>query len=184
MSFVIAASDAMAAATTDLADLGSTLRSAHAVAAPATTGLVAAGADEVSAAVATLFGSHAQAYQAISAHAAEFHSRFVQLLSAGAGQYALTEATNASPLQAVEHGLLNAINAPTQALVGRPLIGNGADGVAGGTLAQANGGAGGILFGNGGAGATDAAGQGGSGGAAGLIGNGGAGGAGATGGAG
>jgi hypothetical protein len=105
-------------------------------------------------------------------------------LPAGAGHYALTEATNAAPLQSVERGLLAAVNAPTQALVGRPLIGNGANGVAGGTLAHADGGAGGILFGNGGAGATDAAGQGGAGGAAGLIGSGGAGGAGANGGAG
>ncbi|WP_367141385.1 PGRS repeat-containing protein, partial [Mycobacterium sp.] len=67
--------------------------------------------------------------------------------------------------------------------VGGPgmLIGNGANGVGGATLAQADGGAGGLLFGDGGNGATDAAGQGGTGGAAGLFGNGGAGGAGANG---
>ena len=41
------------------------------------------------------------------------------------------------------------------------LICNGADGTAGGTLAEADGQGGGLLFGNGGNGATDAAGEGG-----------------------
>jgi endoglycosylceramidase len=59
------------------------------------------------------------------------------------------------------------------------LIGNGANGVGHASLAQATGGAGGLLFGDGGNGATDAAGQGGPGGPAGLFGNGGQGGAGA-----
>ena len=49
---------------------------------------------------------------------------------------------------------------------GTLLIGNGADGVGGGTLAAADGSAGGVWFGDGGSGATDAAGQGGAGGAA------------------
>jgi endoglycosylceramidase len=56
------------------------------------------------------------------------------------------------------------------------LIGNGANGVGGGSLAEATGGAGGMWFGDGGNGATDAAGQGGAGGAAGLLGDGGTGG--------
>ncbi|WP_337360551.1 PGRS repeat-containing protein, partial [Mycobacterium tuberculosis] len=81
--------------------------------------------------------------------------------------------------------VLGLINAPTQALLGRPLIGNGADG----TAANPNGGAGGLLYGNGGNGfsQTTAGLTGGTGGSAGLIGNGGnggAGGAGANGGAG
>ncbi|MXI82010.1 PE domain-containing protein, partial [Mycobacterium tuberculosis] len=50
------------------------------------------GADEVSAAVADLFGAHAQAYQALSAQAALFHEQFVQALTAAAGRYASTEA--------------------------------------------------------------------------------------------
>ena len=57
----------------------------------------------------------------------------------------------------------NSINS----LFGVDLIGDGANGVAGGTLADATGGAGGVLFGDGGSGATDAAGVGGDGGAAG-----------------
>ncbi|WP_140032002.1 PE domain-containing protein, partial [Mycobacterium tuberculosis] len=70
-----------------------------------------------------------------------FHDQFVRALAAGAGAYAGAEAAN------VEQQLLNAINAPTLALLGRPLIGNGADGSPG--TGQA-GGPGGILYGNGG----------------------------------
>jgi PE family len=71
-----------------------------------TTGVLAAGADEVSATIATLFGAHAKAYQALSAQAAVFHNPFVQLMSAGAGQYAAAEAANASPLQTLQQDLL------------------------------------------------------------------------------
>ncbi|MBL7507602.1 PE family protein, partial [Escherichia coli] len=126
-------------------------------------------------------GAHGQTYQVLSAQAAAFHSQFVQALSGGAQAYAAAEATNFGPLQP----LFDVINAPTQALLGRPLIGNGADG----TAANPNGGAGGLLYGNGGNGfsQTTAGLTGGTGGSAGLIGNGGnggAGGAGANGGAG
>lgn len=162
MSFVIAVPEFLSAAATDLANLGSTISAANAAASIPTTGVLAAGADDVSAAIAALFGAHAQAYQTISAQAATFHAQFVQTLSAGAGAYANAEAAN------VQQSLLNAINAPTQALLGRPLIGDGADGTAPGQ----NGGAGGLLYGNGGNGA------------AGLIGNGGSGGAGGAGAAG
>ncbi len=50
--------------------------------------LLAAGADEVSAAVAAVFSSYAQQYQALSAAAAAFHDQFVRALAAGAGAYA------------------------------------------------------------------------------------------------
>lgn len=124
MSFVIAVPEFLSAAATDLANLGSTISAANAAASIPTTGVLAAGADDVSAAIAALFGAHAQAYQTISAQAATFHAQFVQTLSAGAGAYANAEAAN------VQQSLLNAINAPTQALLGRPLIGDGADGTA------------------------------------------------------
>ena len=68
--------------------------------------------------------------QALSAQAAAFQLRFTQALSAAAASYSLTEAANASPLQAAENGVLAAVNAPAEALLGRPLIGNGANGVA------------------------------------------------------
>uniref|UniRef100_UPI000AB9F426 PE domain-containing protein n=1 Tax=Mycobacterium tuberculosis TaxID=1773 RepID=UPI000AB9F426 len=57
---------------------------------------------------------------------AAFHDRFAQTLSAAVGSYVSAEATNAAPLATLEHNVLNALNAPTQALLGRPLIGDGA----------------------------------------------------------
>jgi PE family len=127
MSFVIAAPEAVASAASSLASIGSAIGEANAVAVAPTTGVVAAAEDEVSAAIASMFSSHAQAYQTLSAQAAAFHTQFVQLMNGGAAQYAASEAANASPLQP----LLNAINAPTEALVGRPLIGNGVNGAPG-----------------------------------------------------
>ncbi|CKS64814.1 Conserved protein of uncharacterised function%2C PE-PGRS family protein (part1) [Mycobacterium tuberculosis] len=171
MSLVIATPQLLATAALDLASIGSQVSAANAAAAMPTTEVVAAAADEVSAAIAGLFGAHARQYQALSVQVAAFHEQFVQALTAAAGRYASTEA-------AVERSLLGAVNAPTEALLGRPLIGNGADGTAPGQP----GAAGGLLFGNGGNGAAGGFGQtGGSGGAAGLIGNGGNGGAGGTG---
>lgn len=81
MSFVIAAPEVIAAAATDLASLESSISAANAAAAANTTALLAAGADEVSTAVAALFGAHGQAYQALSAQAQAFHTRFIRARS-------------------------------------------------------------------------------------------------------
>ncbi len=167
MSFVITAPETLTAAASDLANLGSTISAANAAAAIPTTGLLPAAADEVSAQIAELFGAHAQQYQALSARAAAFHAQFVQALNAGAGSYAATEAANVSPLQAVQQDLLGVVKAPTQTLLGRPLIDNGAPGA---------GGPGPILSGTG-APRADSTTAGGAPAAAGLIGNGGAAGA-------
>lgn len=70
MSFVIAAPGAMTDAATDLASVGWTISAANAAAAARTTHLLAAGADEVSAAITALFSEHASAFQALSAQAA------------------------------------------------------------------------------------------------------------------
>lgn len=179
MSFVAAAPEMMATASSLLTGIGSSVSAASASAASSTTTLLAAGADEVSAAVAAFLGEHGQAYQVISAQAAAFHQQFVQALNAGAGAYAAAEAASVSPLQLVENSVLGAINAPFRALLGRPLIGNGIDGAPG--TGQA-GEPGGILWGDGGRGGSGGPGQnGGVGGAAGLFGNGGTGGAGGMG---
>ncbi|KBU96364.1 PE-PGRS family protein PE_PGRS26, partial [Mycobacterium tuberculosis NRITLD12] len=175
MSNVMVVPGMLSAAAADVASIGAALSAANGAAAPTTAGVLAAGADEVSAAIASLFSGDARDYQALSAQMARFHQQFVQALTASVGSYAAAEAANASPLQALEQQVLAAINAPTQTLLGRPLIGNGADGLPG-----QNGGAGGLLWGNGGnGGAGDAAHpNGGNGGDAGMFGNGGAGGAG------
>lgn len=174
MSFVTAAPEMLATAAQNVANIGTSLSAANATAAASTTSVLAAGADEVSQAIARLFSDYATHYQSLNAQAAAFHHSFVQTLNAAGGAYSSAEAANASA-QALEQNLLAVINAPAQALFGRPLIGNGANG----TAASPNGGDGGILYGNGGNGfsQTTAGVAGGAGGSAGLIGNGGNGGA-------
>ena len=179
MSFVIATPEMLAAAAADWANIGSTISEANTAAAALTTGLVPAAEDEVSQAVAALFGGYAQDYQALSAQAAAFYERLVRALNTGAASYTGAETANGSLLQNVEQDALSLVNAPTEALLGRPLIGNGADGGPG-----QNGEPGGLLFGNGGSGGSGIASHpgGGNGGSAGLIGSGGNGGNGVNGG--
>ena len=174
MSFVIAVPQLMTDAAANLAGIGSTISAANAAAAAPTSGVLAAAADEVSAAVATLFSHHGTAFQALSAQAMAFHAQFVQTLNAGAAGYASSEAAS------VQQMLLNAVNTPVQALTGRPLIGNGANGTTTAQGVGTPGGPGGWLGGNGGNGGVSTAtgAPGGAGGPAGLIGTGGTGGAG------
>ncbi|MCW2664029.1 MAG: hypothetical protein JWP83_5181 [Mycobacterium sp.] len=179
MTFLIAAPATVAATASELAGIGSALSVAHAAAAIPTTALLPAAGDEVSGAIASLFSSYAKAYQSLNARAATFHQRFVQALHGAGNSYAAAEAANASPLQTLERDVLGLINAPTNAVLGRPLIGNGTDGTPG---TGQNGGPGGLLAGNGGNGGSGAPGQpGGRGGDAGLFGDGGRGGAGGAG---
>ncbi len=53
-------------------------------------------ADEVSAVLAQLFGSHGQQFQALAARAAAFHEQFVSLMNSGADAYLGTEVANAA----------------------------------------------------------------------------------------
>jgi len=139
MSYVVAVPELLASAATDLERIGSTLNAANAAAAAPTTAVMAAAEDEVSAAIASLFSRHGRQFQTLNAQAAAFHSQFAQTLATAQSSYAAAEAANANPLLAV-------VNAPTEALTGRPLIGNGTNGAAG---TGENGGARGILIGNG-----------------------------------
>ena len=180
MSYVIAAPELMTAAASDLAGIESALSAAHAAAATSTTQVLAAAGDEVSAAIAALFSRHGQQFQARSAQAAAFQSEFVRAMNGAGSAYVAGEAANASPLAAAQRTGLAVVNAPTQALTGRPMVGNGADG----TAAHPNGYDGGILSGNGGNGYSEPAGSGlpgGNGGNAGMRGNGGNGGNGGSG---
>ena len=178
MSYVIAAPETLAAATADIAGIGTALHDANLTAAAPTTGALAAGADEVSAAVTALFNGHAKEFQALSTRAEEFHAQFAQALAAGARSYASAEASSAALVHSMEQTVVGVVNAPAEALTGRPLVGNGADA----TVAGARGTDGGWLYGNGGDGAAGTSGQaGGAGGDAGWIGNGGHGGAGGAG---
>src|SRR6202035_1132973 len=99
MSCLIASPEALLAATSDLAGIGSTSQMANAAAVAPIASLLAAGPDEVSAVIAALFDTHARGYQALSVQAEAFHTQFLQVMSASASSYAAAEAANASPMQ-------------------------------------------------------------------------------------
>ena len=80
----------------DLTHLDTEVKATLAAAAP-TTGVTPAAADEVSAAIAALFNSYGQEYQALSQQAAAFHEQFAQALSRGSGQDAAAESAAAAP---------------------------------------------------------------------------------------
>lgn len=177
MSFVFADPELVATAAGDLESLSSSLREAEAAASAPTIGVLAAAGDEVSTAIAKLFSLHGLEYQMLSAQAALLRTQIVETLNVSAGAYADAEAANAQ-LQSAEQDVLGVINAPTNALLGRPLIGNGTNGTTTAQGVGTPGGPGGILFGNGGHGGDSIATGvvGGAGGSAGLIGRGGTGG--------
>jgi len=116
MSFMLAEPGALVSAASDVAGIGSTLSTAHAVAAAPTTGVLAAAADEVSTQIAALFSQHAQSYQQLSARAAVFHEQFVAALAATASNYAAAET-------AAARTLVNAVSTPAQAVLGHPVGG-------------------------------------------------------------
>ncbi|MEY8016297.1 PecA family PE domain-processing aspartic protease [Mycobacterium servetii] len=141
-------------------------------------GNVSAAAAQIAAWPAALQGLSAQLSGALGTNSVAA----VTSVAAGnpvAGLVANPAQTLSADLGQAEQTIVNLINAPTNTLLGRPLIGNGASGANG--TGQA-GQAGGILWGNGGTGGSGANGHpGGAGGAAGLFGNGGTGGTGGTG---
>lgn len=94
MSYVTVVPESVLAAASELGTVGSAISQANAAAAASTTRVVAAAQDEVSTAIAALFGSHGQEFQALSAEAAAFHSRLVAALTGGAASYLETEAAN------------------------------------------------------------------------------------------
>jgi PE family len=102
MSFVIATPDLVEGAAQELAGIRSSLAEAATTATAPTTGIAAAAQDEVSVAIASMFGNFGQEFQALSAQAQAFHKQFVSLMNAGAGAYTSAEAANAA--QAVLDG--------------------------------------------------------------------------------
>jgi hypothetical protein len=134
MSLLSIAPEFVSQAAADLEGIGSALGSANAAAAGSTTGVLAPAADEVSLAITGLFGAHAEQYQALSAQAARFHSQFVSILNSAAGTYLSTEVENA------QQSLVNAVGAPSKALLGEPSIGTGAGAAASEIAASGAGG--------------------------------------------
>ncbi|QUR67430.1 PE family protein [Mycobacterium spongiae] len=120
MSFVRMSPDLVTAAAGDLAGIRSLLGEANAAAAALTTGGLAPAADGVSMIVAEVFGAHAQEYQGLSAQMGAFHDEIIRLMNGSVAAYLSTELANA------EQAVVNAVNAPAQALLGSPLIGGAA----------------------------------------------------------
>lgn len=96
MSYVIAAPELVQMAAQDLVGIHGSVAEAAATASPFTTGIAAAAQDEISQAIASLFGSFGRGFQTVSAQAQAFHQQFVDLMSAGATSYAGAEAANVS----------------------------------------------------------------------------------------
>ncbi|WP_156803256.1 PE family protein, partial [Mycobacterium gordonae] len=77
MTQLFAAPQLIASAATDLAGIGSSIKEANIIAASRTTAVAAAGTDEISVAVAALFGGYAREYQVIGARVAGWQEQFV-----------------------------------------------------------------------------------------------------------
>src|SRR6202453_2484471 len=110
MSFVIAAPELVQGAAQDVAGIGSSLAEATSTAAGPTTGVVAAAQDEVSLAIASMFGNFGAEFQALSAQAQAFHAQFVSAMNGSAAAYVGAEAAGQT--------LMSAAAAPAQALFG------------------------------------------------------------------
>ncbi|BBZ46381.1 PE family protein [Mycobacterium parmense] len=112
MSYLVTSPEALTATAADVQRIGSALRAAAGEASGPTTGVAAAAEDEVSLAIARLFGAFGQQYQAVLTDAAAFHSQFTQTLSAASTTYAQAE-TAAAGLVSGEVAPLRALLSPT-----------------------------------------------------------------------
>ena len=108
MSYTVATPEELASAAAELGHVGSKIGAAGTTAAGPTTGVVAAAQDEVSAAVATLFGRYGEEYQAILARSALFHDHFTAALTAAANAYADVETASAALLGEAPAGRVSA----------------------------------------------------------------------------
>ncbi|MGA7055533.1 MAG: PE domain-containing protein, partial [Mycobacterium sp.] len=113
MSYVITEPDVVKGAAQDLAGIRASLADAAATVSGPTTGIVAAGQDEVSIAIASLFGNAGRQFQVLNAQAQAFHAEFESLLGAGAAAYVSAEAANVA--QIAGGGQVAAAALPAQA---------------------------------------------------------------------
>lgn len=104
MSFVVAAPQQVAAAALDLAGIRSVLAEATSAVAAHTSAVVPAAADEVSAAIATVFADFGAEFQAVNVRVHVFHAEFVSMLNAAAEAYLSTEIANAESASLLLYG--------------------------------------------------------------------------------
>lgn len=106
MSYVFAQTPALAAAATELSGIGAAIGAAAGAAAAPTTGIMSAAADEVSAAIADLFGTYGVEFQSVGTRIGALYDGLVQQLNATVSSYANAEAINTAALvQAATAGL-------------------------------------------------------------------------------
>jgi hypothetical protein len=106
---MVAHPQVLTAASLDMAGIGSAISEANALAAGSITGVETMAADDVSAAISTLFRTYAKEYQALTLTAAAFQDEFSSALAAAGNAYA--------GMEAVSGGALGALTAPVQALL-------------------------------------------------------------------
>lgn len=100
MTYLSAQPQIIATAVSDLEEIGSAISGAGALAAAPTSNLLAAAADEVSAAVARFFGAYGAQGQTALSQLAAFHDEFSRILAAAGFAYTETEVTNAATVTA------------------------------------------------------------------------------------
>lgn len=98
MSYVTAEPHVLGSVAAEIEGIGSALNAARGAAAGPTSSLAAAAGDEVSAAVANVFGGFGQEYQAAVAQFEAFNHQFQQTLASAGMAYAETEAAVAAAL--------------------------------------------------------------------------------------
>ncbi|MDR3654753.1 MAG: PE family protein [Mycobacterium sp.] len=101
MTKLLAQPQAMAMAAENVAGIGSAINQARAAAGAPITGVVAAAADEVSAATTTLFNTFGRQYQAVIKQAGLFHDEFVEALAAAGNACAEAEIVDATMVSEV-----------------------------------------------------------------------------------
>jgi PE-PPE domain/PE family len=95
MTQVVATPEALLSTAAKVEEIGAAINAANAAAAGPTTGLASAAQDEVSAAIAKLFGAYGEEYQTLVRQVAAFHSEFTQAIATAGTAYAEAEAVNA-----------------------------------------------------------------------------------------
>ncbi|MBS9535674.1 PE domain-containing protein [Mycobacterium sp. M1] len=95
MSFVTTQPEELATAAGTLQGIGSAMAAQNSAAAAATTGVIPAAADMVSALQATQFSTYGTLYQHVGAQATAIHQALVNTLQASADSYGATESANA-----------------------------------------------------------------------------------------
>jgi hypothetical protein len=122
MSFVTTQPESLIAAASALEHLGTALAAEDAAAAPATSGVIPAAADEVSALQAAQFSAYGTWYQRVSAQAKAVHQQLVTNLGSNAGSYGDTEAAN--QVAAASTSSSGALSAATPAQAGDAGLGS------------------------------------------------------------